>query len=172
MADLIRRQVALIVGNTPSALAAKAATTSVPIVFVTGGDPVRDGLVANLNRPGGNVTGVSFISAELGAKQLGLLRELRPGTERIAVLVDPKWPFTERFVSELRAAALAIGQQLIVLDVSSDREIETAFTTLLQRGAGVLHAGIGAFMLSQRKRIVALAARHPAPPIQTSYRAA
>ena len=138
MADLLRRQVALIVGNTPSALAAKAATTTVPIVFVTGGDPVRDGLVASLNRPGGNVTGISFISAELGAKRLGLLRELLPGAARIAVLVDPKWPLTERFVSELRAAALAVGQQLIVLDVSSDREIETAFTTLVQRGAGAL----------------------------------
>ena len=143
VADLLRRQVALIVGNTPAALAAKAATTTVPIVFVTGGDPVRDGLVASLNRPGGNVTGVSFISVELGAKQLGLLRELRPGAARIAVLVDPKWPLTERFVSELRAAASAIGQQLIVLDVSSDREIETAFTTLVQRGAGALLGGTG-----------------------------
>ena len=138
VADLLRRQVALIVGNTPAALAAKAATTTVPIVFVTGGDPVRDGLVASLNRPGGNVTGISFISVELGAKQLGLLRELRPGAARIAVLVDPKFPTTERFVSEVRAAASAIGQQLVVLDVSSDREIETAFTTLVQRGAGAL----------------------------------
>ena len=112
MADLLRRQVALIVGNTPAALAAKAATTTVPIVFVTGGDPVRDGLVASLNRPGGNVTGVSFISVELAAKQLGLLRELLPGAAPIAVLVDPKYPLTERFVSEVRAAASAIGQQL------------------------------------------------------------
>src|SRR5262249_48681853 len=82
VADLLRRQVALIVGNTPSALAAKAATTTVPIIFATGGDPVRDGLVSNLNRPGGNVTGVSFISSELAAKQFGLLRELRPGAAR------------------------------------------------------------------------------------------
>ena len=165
VADLLRRQVAVIVGNTPAALAAKAATTTVPIVFVTGGDPVRVGLVASLNRPGGNVTGISFISVELGAKQLGLLRELRPGAAPIAVLVDPKWPLTERFVSELRAAALAVGQQLIVLDVSSDREIETAFTTLVQRGAGALHVGIGAFMHSQRERVVALAARHRIPAI-------
>jgi putative ABC transport system substrate-binding protein len=167
VADLLRRQVALIVGNTPSALAAKAATNTVPIVFVTGGDPVRDGLVASLNRPGGNVTGVSFLSVELGAKQLGLLRELRPGSARIAVLVDPKWSLTERFVSEVRAAALGVGQQLIVLDVSSDREIETAFTTLVQRGAGALHVGIGAFMNSQRDRIVALAARYGIPAIYT-----
>jgi ABC-type uncharacterized transport system substrate-binding protein len=167
VADLLRRKVALIVGNTPSALAAKAATTTVPIVFVTGGDPVSDGLVANLNRPGGNVTGVSFISIEAGAKQLGFLRELRPRATRIAVLVDRKWPTTERFVSELRAAALAGGQELIVLDVSSDREIETAFTTLVQRGAEVLHGGVGSFVLSQRERIVTLAARHGIPAIYT-----
>jgi ABC-type uncharacterized transport system substrate-binding protein len=165
VADLLRRQVALIVGNTPSALAAKAATTTVPVVFATGGDPVRDGLVASLNRPGGNVTGISFTSVDLGAKQLGLLRELRPGAARIAVLVDPRWPLTERFVSEVRAAASAIGQQIEVLDVSSDREIETAFTTLVQRGAGALHAGIGALLYSQRERIVALAARHGIPAI-------
>jgi len=165
VADLLRRQVAVIVGNTPAALAAKAATTTVPIVFVTGGDPVRYGLVTSLNRPGGNVTGISFLSAELGSKQLGLLRELRPVAARIAALVDPKWPLTEGFVSELRAAALAVEQQLIVLDVSSDREIETAFTTLVQRGAGALHVGIGGFMIS----LVALASRHALPTI-SSYR--
>jgi putative tryptophan/tyrosine transport system substrate-binding protein len=167
VADLLRRQVALIVGfDTPSALAAKAATTTVPIVFVTGGDPVRVGLVANLNRPGGNVTGVSFITVELGAKRLGLLRELRPEAARIAVLVDPKWgPLPERFVSEVRAAASAMGQQIEVLYVSSDREIETAFTTLVQRGAGALLGGTGRFLLSQRERIAALAARHRIPAI-------
>jgi putative tryptophan/tyrosine transport system substrate-binding protein len=165
VADLLRRQVALIAGNTPATLAAKAATTTVPIVFATGSDPVREGLVASLNRPGGNVTGISFISVQLGGKELGLLRELRPGAARIAVLVDPKWPNTEPFVSELRAAALAVGQQLIVLDVSSDREIETAFTTLVQRGAGALIVGIGSFMNFQRERIVALAARHRIPAI-------
>src|SRR6266487_817782 len=150
VADLLSRQVALIVGNTPSALAAKAQTTTVPIVFVTGGDPVSVGLVANLNRPGGNVTGISFMSVELAAKQLGLLRELRPGGPRIAVLVDPKFPTTERFVAEVRAAASAIGQQIEVLYVSSDREIEAAFTTLVQRGAGALLWGTGEFLLSQR----------------------
>ena len=174
VADLLRRQVALIVGNTPSALAAKARTTTVPIVFVTGGDPVEVGLVASLNRPGGNVTGISFMSVELAAKQLGLLRELRPGAARIAVLVDPKFPTTERFVSEVRAAASAIGQQLIVLYVSSDREIETAFTTLIQRGAGALLWGTGEFLFSQRDRVVALAARHriPAMYILRDYAAA
>jgi putative ABC transport system substrate-binding protein len=102
---------------------------------------------------------------ELGAKRLGLLRELLPGAAPIAVLVDPKYPLTERFVSELRAAALAVGQQLIVLDVSSDREIETAFTTLVQRGAGALVGGTGGLLLSQRERVVALAARHRIPAI-------
>ncbi|MFL5045698.1 MAG: ABC transporter substrate-binding protein [Xanthobacteraceae bacterium] len=165
VADLLRRQVALIVGNTPAALAAKAATTTVPILFMTGVDAVRTGLVASLNRPGGNVTGVSFMSVELGAKQLGLLRELRPGAARIAVLVDPKWPLNELFVSEVQAAASAGGQQLIVLDVSSDREIETAFTTLVQRGAGALLWGTGGFLLSRRERVVALAARHRIPAI-------
>src|SRR6266511_4441464 len=166
VADLLRRQVALIVGNTPAALAAKAATTTVPIVFATGGDPVRDGLVASLNRPGGNATGISFVSAEVGAKQLGLLHELQPGVaRRIAMVVDPKWPITEPFVSQVRAAASAMGQQMEVLYVSSGHEIETAFTTLVQRGAGALHVGIGGFMVSQRKRIVALAARHRIPAI-------
>jgi len=163
--DLLRWQVALIVSfSTPAALAAKAAaTTTVPIVFVTGGDPVQVGLVASLNRPGGNVTGVSFITSELGAKRLGLLRELRPAATRIAVLVDPKWPPTERFVSDVRAAASASGQQIEVLYVGSEREIETAFTTLVQRGAGALVSGTGRFFLSQRERIVALAARHRIP---------
>ena len=166
LGDLLRRQVALIVGlDTPTALAAKAATTTVPIVFVSGVDPVQLGLVASLNRPGGNVTGVSFITGELGAKRLGLLRELRPGATRIAVLVDPKWPLTERFVSEVRAAASASGQPIEVLYVGSEREIETAFTTLVQRGAGALLSGIGGFLLSQSERVVALAARHRIPAI-------
>src|SRR4051812_7115991 len=129
VADLLRRQVALLVGNTPSALAAKATNTTVPIVFTTGGDPVRDGLVTSLNRPGGNVTGVSFMSTLIGTKQLGVLRELLPGAAHVAVLADPRWPLTERS---------AIGQQIEVLDVSSDLEIEAAFTTLVQRGADAL----------------------------------
>ena len=95
---------AVFVGNTPAALAANAATTTVPIVFASGGDPVKLGLVASLNRPGGNVTGISFITADLGAKQLGLLRELRPAAALIAVLVDPKAPLTERFASGLTLA--------------------------------------------------------------------
>jgi putative tryptophan/tyrosine transport system substrate-binding protein len=168
VADLIRRPVAVIVANGPAALAAKAATTTVPIVFATGGDPVRDGFVGSLNRPGGNVTGVSFISHELAAKQLGLLRELRPGAARITVLVDPKWFLTEPFVSQVRAAASAMGQQIDVLYVNSEREIESAVTTLIQRGAGALQVGVGVFFVSQRERIVALAARHRIPAIYNS----
>jgi putative ABC transport system substrate-binding protein len=165
-ADLLGRQVALIVGfNTPAALAAKAATTTVPIVFGSGGDPVQLGLVASLNRPGGNVTGVSFITMELGAKRLGLLRELRPGATRIATLVDPKWPPTERFVSDVRAAASASGQQIEVLYVGSEREFESAFRTLVQRGAGALVSGTGGFLVTHAERIVALAARHRIPAI-------
>ena len=174
VADLLRRPVAVIVGNTPSALAAKAATKTVPIVFATGGNPVREGLVASLNRPGGNVTGVSFISAELGAKRLGLLRELRPGAARIAVFVDPKFPTIERFISEVRDAASAMGQQIEVLYVGSDREIDSAFTTLVQRGAGALLCGSGGLLYSRRDLIVALAARHRTPAIydQRDYVAA
>jgi ABC-type uncharacterized transport system substrate-binding protein len=111
-ADLVRRQVAVIAAHdTQSAIAAKAATTTIPIVFTTGGDPVRDGLVASLNRPGGNVTGVSFILAELGEKQLALLHELRPEAARIGMLADPKWPTTERIVSDVRAAARPLGSK-------------------------------------------------------------
>jgi putative ABC transport system substrate-binding protein len=164
--DLVRRQGALIVGNTLSANAAKAATTTVPIVFVTGGDPVKDGLVASLSRPGGNVTGVSFLNSVLGAKRLELLHQLVPKATLIAVMGEnPISPDTEAEQRDLLVAAQAIGQQLIVLDVSSDLEIETAFTTLVQRRGGALHVGTGAFMYSHRELIVTLAARHGVPAI-------
>ncbi len=107
-ADLVRRQVAVIAAHdTLSAFAAKGATTTIPIVFATGGDPIKDGLVTSLNRPGGNLTGVTFVAAELGAKQLGLLHELQPGAVRIAVLVDPKWPFSEQYSITFRSAKIA-----------------------------------------------------------------
>jgi putative ABC transport system substrate-binding protein len=163
VADLIRRPVAVIVGNNLSALAAKAATTAVPIVFATGGDPVRDGLVASLNRPGGNVTGVVFFTGVLGAKRLELLRQLVPKATIIAMLVNPNNPTTEAERQDVQAAALAIGQQLVILDVSSERDIETAFATFVQRGAGALLVGSGAFLNSNRNRLVALAARHALP---------
>jgi putative tryptophan/tyrosine transport system substrate-binding protein len=165
VAELIRRPVVVIVGNTDSALAAKAATTTVPIVFATGGDPVRDGFVARLNRPGGNVTGVAFLAGALGAKRLDLLRQLVPKATTIAHLVNPNHPNTEADRREVQTAAQSVGQQLLVLDVSSERDIETAFATLVQRGAGALQAGVGGFLNSHRERIVALAARHAIPAI-------
>jgi putative ABC transport system substrate-binding protein len=171
-ADLLRRRVAVIVANTDAALAAKAATTTVPIVFAIGGDPVRDGLVANLNRPGGNVTGVVFFFGVLGAKRLELLRQLAPRATTIAMLVNPNSPNTEAERKDVQAAAQAIGQQLLILDVSSDREIETAFATFVQRGAGALLTGSGAFLNSSRERVVALAARHGLPAMYAQREAA
>ena len=134
-----------------------------PIVFASGSDPVRDGLVASLNRPGGNVTGLVFFSAVLGAKRLELLRQLVPGATKIAVLVNPNTPVTEAERKDVQAAAQVIGQQLIILDVSSDRDIETAFATFVQRGAGALLVGTGGFLNSNRERIAAVADRHALP---------
>ena len=166
VADLIHRQVAVIVANNIAALAAKAATTTVPIVFATGSDPVTDGLVASFNRPGGNVTGVSFISGALGAKRLELLRQLAPRAATIAMLVNRGTLETVAEREDVHAAAQSIGQQVIILDVSSsERDIEPAFVTFVERGAGALLAGTGAFINSNRKLIVALAARHALPAI-------
>jgi putative tryptophan/tyrosine transport system substrate-binding protein len=161
VADLIRRQVAVIVGNSIAALAAKAATTTVPIVFGIGEDPVKYGLVSAFNRPGGNITGVVFFAA-LTAKRLELLRQLVPKATTIAVLVSPD-PDTEAERREVEAAAQATGQQVIVLYVSSDRDIDAAFATIIQRGAGALLSLGGAFFNSRRERLVALAARHALP---------
>jgi putative tryptophan/tyrosine transport system substrate-binding protein len=156
--------VAVLVGSTfPSALAAKAATTTVPIVFVTGTDPVRDGLVASLNRPGGNVTGVTFLAGQLGTKRLELLRQLVPKATTIAVLVNPASPEAVAEQRDVQAAAQAIGQQLIVVDVESVPDIETAFATFVQRGAGALFIGTGAFMNSHRELLAAFALSHRLP---------
>jgi putative ABC transport system substrate-binding protein len=165
VADLVRQQVALIVGNTASALAAKAATTTVPIVFVTGGDPVSQGFVASLNRPGGNATGVSFLTSASGTKRLELLRQLMPKTAAIAEFVIPNLPQAESERRDVQAAAHAIGQELIVVETGSDRDIEAAFATFTQRGVGALYVGTGSFLHSRRKRLVALAARHRIPTI-------
>ena len=167
-ADLVRRPVDVIVANHDAALAAKAVTTSVPIVFSTGSDPVRDGLVASLNRPGGNITGVVNFSSVLGGKRLEMLRKLVPEATTIGVLVYPGGANTEAERRDVQAAAQATNQQLIVLDISSEGDFEMAFATLVQRGARALHLGAGAFMNSNRKRVVALAARYRLP---TSYAA-
>jgi putative tryptophan/tyrosine transport system substrate-binding protein len=163
VADLVRRPVAVIVGNNDAALLAKTATTTVPIVFATGADPVRDGLVASLNRPGGNVTGAVFFSSTVGPKRLDLLRQLVPHTATIAMLVSPNSRNTEAERREVQAAAQAIGQPLTILDITSDREIETAIATSVDRGAGALLVGAGAFMNTNRKRLVEFAARHRLP---------
>ena len=165
VADLIRGKVDVFVGNNLAALAAKAATTTVPIVFASGSDPVMDGLVASLNRPGGNVTGVSFTSGVLGPKRLELLRQLVPGAKTIAMLANQSTAETVTERSDVQAAALAIGQQLVVLDASSDQDIEAAFATFIQRGAGALLVGTGAFWNSHRVRIVALATRQALPVV-------
>jgi putative ABC transport system substrate-binding protein len=136
VADLLHRPVVVIVGNFNSALAAKAATTTVPIVFTTGGDPISDGLVSSLNRPGGNVTGINFLGGVLGAKRLDLLRQIAPKTATIGVLVNPNRADTEAERRDVQAAAQAIGQQLIILDVRSDRD------------SLISHSGSSAFRLS------------------------
>jgi putative tryptophan/tyrosine transport system substrate-binding protein len=163
VADLVHLPVAVIVVNAPAARVAKDTTTTVPIVFVTGADPVKDALVASLNRPGGNVTGVTFLAGQLGAKRLELLRQLVPKATTIGVLVNPSSPETEVERRDLSDAAQAIGQQLIILDASSDRDIETAFATFVHRGAGALLVGSGPFLTSHREQLVALAAQHSLP---------
>ena len=167
VADLVRQQVALFVGNTESALAAKSANTTVPIVFVTGGDPVMLGFVSSLNRPGGNATGVSFLTSASGTKRLELLRQIMPKAAAIAVLVDvnPNSPQAEDERKDVQAAAHAIGQELIVVEAGSDRDIEAAFATFTQRGAGALLVGTGSSLYSRRARLVALAAQHRIPTI-------
>jgi putative ABC transport system substrate-binding protein len=163
LADLISRRVAAIVVNNGAAAAAKAATTTIPIVLAVGGDPVRDGLVASLNRPGGNITGVSFLGGQLGSKRLELLHQLVPKATTMGMLVDPGSPETEAEQISVQAAAQGMGLQLIILDVRSDGDVEAAFATLVQRGAGAVLMGPGAFLTSKRVHLVALAARHGLP---------
>jgi putative tryptophan/tyrosine transport system substrate-binding protein len=163
LADLLRRPVDVIVANTPAALAAKAMTQTVPIVFAGGGDPVRDGLVPSLSRPDANITGVHFFFSELGAKRLDLLRQMAPSASTIAVLVNPNHGDTEAERTDVVATGKAIGQRLLVLDVNSEPDIERAFATAIEHGAGALYVGTGAFTNSYRDRLVGLAARHGLP---------
>jgi putative ABC transport system substrate-binding protein len=149
----------------------KAATSTVPIVFMTGGDPVRSGLVDNLNRPGGNVTGVVFFGAALGAKRLELLHQLVPSAATIAMLVDPNSPSTEAERTDVQSAGAAIRRQLVILDVSIDRDIDTVVAALVERQVGGLLIGAGTFLGSNRERIAALAARHRLPAIYSQREA-
>jgi putative ABC transport system substrate-binding protein len=165
-AELVRRQVAVIATtDTASSIAAKAATSTIPIVFAVSQDPVRLGLIASLNRPGGNATGVNFFVTELGAKQLGLLHELIPAAARVGLLVNPNSPTTERAMRDVTAAASAIGVQVDVVQASHSREIETAFKTLVSNRADALLVGPDAYFVSRRLQLAILAARHAIPAI-------
>src|SRR5262245_55055090 len=163
--ELSRLPVAVLVANVNAALAAKAATTTVPIVFVTGSDPVVDGLVASLNRPGGNVTGVSFVSGLLGAKRLAMLRQLVPAAATMAMLVETETLEARIERRDVELVAQALGQQLIIAPVSSEGEFDGAFTSIVGRGAKALLVGTGPFLTSNRERVVALAARHAIPAV-------
>jgi putative ABC transport system substrate-binding protein len=164
--DLVRRQVAVIVAqNVPTAFAAKAATATIPIVFILGIDPVQSGLTASLNRPGGNITGVTILSAELTGKRLELLHEMVPTAAVVAVLVNPNNPVTESETGSLQDAARALGLQMRVLRASTVAEIDEAFGNLVGLRAGALVVSGDSFFTSARARIVALAARHAVPTI-------
>jgi putative ABC transport system substrate-binding protein len=164
-ADLVRRRVAVIAtpGSTAAAIAAKAATTTIPIIFSGGGNPVQTGLVASLNRPGGNVTGISSMNVELGAKRLGLLHELVPSAARFFVLINPKNPFAEAFVTDVRTAAM--GRQIEVVSASTNLDIDTAFAILVQKRADALLVSPDPLFVSRRVQLATLAARHAVPAI-------
>jgi ABC-type uncharacterized transport system substrate-binding protein len=165
-ADLVGRKVDVIaaIGVPPVAHAAKGATSTIPIVFASG-DAVGDGLVASLARPGGNLTGVSFLTFELNAKRFELLSELVPQAKVIALLVDPNIPATERLIPAAQEAARAKGVQLHILKASTESEIDAAFAALVQQQAGALVVSAGPFFWVRREQIVALAARHAVPAI-------
>jgi ABC-type uncharacterized transport system substrate-binding protein len=166
--ELVRRRVAVIVTpqSTAATIAAKTATTTIPIVFVIGADPVKIGLVASFNRPGGNLTGISDLGIELGAKRLGLLRELLPGAARFAVLVNPDNPFnTDPFVAELRTAASAIGQQIELVPASTNSDIDAAFATFVKKRADAFLISPDALFVSRRVQLITQAVRHALPAL-------
>jgi putative ABC transport system substrate-binding protein len=166
-ADLVRRQVAVIttLSASQAALAAKAATKTIPIVFQVGSDPVAMGLVASLNRPGGNATGVSSLSSEITAKRFGLLRELVPRARAISALVNPTNPSAKIVSRDLEESARALGVQVETLPASNDREIDAAFVTLAQKPGGALMVSNDPFFFIRGARIAALAARHAVPAV-------
>jgi putative ABC transport system substrate-binding protein len=168
-ADLAARGVGAIIANAlDAALAAKAATTTIPIVFVIADDPVKFGLVASLNRPGGNVTCISFLSPALEAKRIELLHELVPKATVIAALVNPNFPSADIRTSATRAAAAALGLELSIVNAGSEREIEAAFATIVERRAGALLIASDPFFFGRREQLVTLAARHAMPAVYFS----
>jgi putative tryptophan/tyrosine transport system substrate-binding protein len=165
-ADLVSRKVdAIVTGSGPSALPAKSATATIPIIFFTGGDPVADGLVASLARPGGNLTGVSALATELMPKLLELLSELVPQARVIALLVNPNNPVTEPMIQDVQQAAHAKGVQLLVVQAGTEGEIDAAFASLLQLHADALVVGTDPFFAGRLEQLVALASRHTVPAI-------
>ena len=162
-AALVRRQVSVIAAFGAAAFAARAATTTIPIVFGVPDDPVRQGLVSNLARPGGNLTGINFFVAELTAKRLGLLRELLPAANRVAVLVNPTSPEAETTLRDVEPAARALGLQIRVLNASTSREINEAFATFVREQPDALFVAANPFFQTRRVQLAALAARHAVP---------
>jgi putative tryptophan/tyrosine transport system substrate-binding protein len=167
MAELVGRGVAVLVatGGTVSARAAKAATATVPIVFTTGDDPVRVGLVASLNRPGANLTGVTVLTARQGSKRLGLLHEMVPTASPIAILINPQNPDTEDEAKDIQQAASSLGVQVVFARAAKEDDLEKAFAILVQQGARALIVGADTFFTSQRSQIAVRAARHSLPNI-------
>jgi putative ABC transport system substrate-binding protein len=164
-ADLVRRHVAVIFANGAAAFTAKAATTTIPVVFVIAGDPIAFGLVASLNRPGGNVTGVTNLNVEVGPKRLELLHELLPAAAAVALLVNPGSPYGETLSGAVQAAAGTLGLKLHVLQAGNEREIDTAFAKLVELQVRALVIGTDAFFNSRLEQLGALAVRHAVPTI-------
>jgi ABC-type uncharacterized transport system substrate-binding protein len=154
LAELVSRQVSVIVSITPGALAAKAATSTIPIVFATGGDPVELGLVSSLNRPGGNLTGVSFFGPLLESKRMGLLREMVPQTESVGVLLNRNGPLPERQLKEVNRAASALGLRLDISQVENERDFDSAFSAFAQAQVGAILVGADPLFYVQRQAII------------------
>jgi putative ABC transport system substrate-binding protein len=168
-AELVQRRVSLIAaiahGSTPAALAAKAATTSIPIVFAAGGDPIKTNIVSSLNRPTGNITGATFFANELAAKRVGLLHEIFPKASVLAVLANANFPGAEEQLNNVREAARTLRLEVHAVNAANDRDIEESFVAFTRRGADALFVGADPFLSSRTARIIALAAHHKLPAI-------
>jgi putative tryptophan/tyrosine transport system substrate-binding protein len=173
-ADLVRRQVTVIAatGTTAAVLAAKAATTTIPIIFTTGADPVKAGLVPNLNRPRGNITGISFLVNETGSKQLELLCEMVRGVTSVGLLVNPLNPNTDAAIADVLKAARVLGRQVQVVNASSEGEIDAAFATFVQQRVNAIIEEADGFFVAQHSQVIALAARYALPVIYSLREAA